>query len=63
MIPHKIRKVERGKETDMWISIMPYIVNETSLSKGEFGDSVQMRYGLELLDFPKNATDADQKFW
>ena len=53
MSPLQLRRTERGKKTGGWLSIIPDIVNGMSLSKGEFVDSLRMRYGLELENLPK----------
>lgn len=44
------RTAERTKETGAWLSILLTTINGCNLSKGEFWDSLRMRYGLTLKD-------------
>ena len=56
------RAIARGRETGQWLNVLPSTVNGTDLSKVEFRDALNFRYGRAPGDLPSHCDGCGEKF-
>ena len=57
-----IWRTTRNTNTGAWISVQPTLVNGLSLSKDEWRDRMQRRYGLGIVNLPRCCDGCGAKF-
>eukprot|EP00957_Ditylum_brightwellii_P111105 8472063-Ditylum_brightwellii.AAC.1 len=57
---HTKNKLDRGKETEAWLMVIPNHLNESELSEEEFRDNLHLRYGMILLDLRQRCDRCEQ---
>lgn len=56
------RRLQRAKDTGIWLSVLPQTLNGTDLSRDEFRDSVRIRLGLPVLALPTTCDGCGKPF-
>lgn len=62
MPPFVVRQTTHNTKTGVWVSIQTTLLNVISLSTDKWRDTIQRRYGLELVDLPKCCDSFGTKF-
>ena len=58
----RARQMERSKECGGWVTALPNTLNRTVLTKPEFQDNLQLRYGLIPRGLPKRCDGCHERF-
>jgi hypothetical protein len=60
--PHTARTILRAQSTGAWLTVAPNRLNGTELSRGEFRDSLRLRYELTPHNLPTNCDGCGHTF-
>ena len=56
------RRIAPSKLTGAWLTVIPNLLNGTTLTAQEYRDSLRIRFGLQPLDLPHRCDGCNDRF-